>query len=125
MKILNAGLITALLSFTMVPAVFAETSYPTNEEPHTTQHQESNFTDADIEKFIAVQNELDGIRNEYADRLASAANPDEAAELQQEAGSKMVETVEAAGLSVEHYNAIAMAVQTQPELRDRVEQSVN
>ncbi|EMR14036.1 hypothetical protein MPL1_02021 [Methylophaga lonarensis MPL] len=81
----------------------------------------ADFDDAELQSFAAVQSDLDVIRNEYSARLESTENPDEAAQLQQEASQLMVQAVEQAGLDVDTYSNIALALQTDPQLRDRIQ----
>jgi len=85
------------------------------------EQQAADFDDEDIQTFADVQPEIESIRQEYADRLQEADDPEQAAELQNEAGEKMVDTVTDAGLDVETYNNIAIALQSDAELRERVE----
>lgn len=84
-----------------------------------------DFSDADLQKFVTVQDALDGIREDYSKRLETIDDQDTAMQLQQEAGQLMVEAVQDEGLDVETYNTIAMALQMDESLRQRVEQMVN
>lgn len=79
-----------------------------------------DFDDATLQSFAAVSVELQGIQQEYAGRLEGVQDQDRAIELQREANEKMVETVEDAGLDVQTYNAIANAMNTNPELNSKV-----
>ncbi len=89
------------------------------------QQVEMNFSDTELQKFVAVQPALENIREDYTGRLDAAADQEEANQLQQEAGQLMVDAVMDEGLDVDTYNNIAMALQADPELRDRVEQMMN
>ena len=81
----------------------------------------ADFDDAELQSFAAVQSDLDVIRNEYSARLESTENPDQAAQLQQEASQLMVQAVVQAGLDVDTYSNIALALQTDPQLRERIQ----
>ncbi|WP_168927393.1 DUF4168 domain-containing protein [Nitrincola alkalilacustris] len=83
------------------------------------------FDDTQLQTFVSVQPVLDGIRSEYAQRLETASDADAAAALQEEAGLEMVSAVQEAGLDVNTYNQIAMTMQQDPELRERVESMMN
>ncbi|SFX69473.1 DUF4168 domain-containing protein [Marinospirillum alkaliphilum] len=90
------------------------------------QHQaQVEFSDVDLEKFVGVQGTLEEIRQDYTQRLEAAGDQEAANRLQQEAGQLMVEAVQDEGLDVETYNQIAMALQTDQQLRDRVESMMN
>lgn len=89
------------------------------------QQEAVNFDDAQLETFVAVQPVLDGIRADYAQRLETAADADEAAALQESAGVEMVNVVQEAGLDVSTYNQIAMTLQQDDQLRERIESMMN
>jgi hypothetical protein len=89
------------------------------------QPQEANFSEQDIQKFADVQPAIESIRVEYSERLQEVSDPQEAAALQNEAVEKMVETVNEEGLEVETYNSIAIALQNDASLRERVEAAMN
>lgn len=73
--------------------------------------------DTFVDAFVAVQD----IREDYTERLHSAGDEGEAQALQQEAQEKMLRAVEAAGMSVQEYNEVALALQNDPELMQRVQ----
>ena len=89
------------------------------------QEAPTNFSDSDLEKFADVQEDLEGIRTEYSGKLESTEDPDQAAQLQQEASQKMVQVVQDAGMDVETYSNIALALQSDAELRDKVQSMMN
>ena len=89
------------------------------------QPQQTSFSDEEIQKFADVQPEIEAIRSEYSERLQDVSDPQQAATLQNEAVEKMVESVNEEGLEVETYNSIAIALQSDTELRQRVESAMN
>jgi hypothetical protein len=74
--------------------------------------------DTFVHAFVAVQDVLE----DYTERLHSASEEREAQELQLEAQERMVRAVEAAGMSVQEYNEVVVALQNDPELMQRVQQ---
>lgn len=84
-----------------------------------------DFSDTEIQSFVDVQPALQSIRNDYSARLEGVDDPQTAASLQQEASSEMIEAIERNGLDLETYNLISTALQSDMELRDRVEQLLN
>lgn len=80
-----------------------------------------DFSDADLQSFVEVQESLQEVRVKYSTLLEEAADQTEAQALQEQAGQEMVEAVEASGLDVDAYNQIAMALQQDPELQARVQ----
>lgn len=86
---------------------------------------QKSFSDEEIQKFADVQPEIEAIRSEYSERLQDVSDPEQAATLQNEAVEKMVESVNQEGLEVETYNSIAIALQSDTDLRERVENAMN
>lgn len=123
---------TFFLALTLGAAAYAGENYgapqeadPAQAPAPQTQPAATNFSDGDLEKFAAVQADLESIREEYAAKLEKAGDPDEAAALQQEASQTMVQAVQGAGLDVETYSQIAQAVRADPALRERVMEMMN
>ena len=60
------------------------------------------------------------IREEFTGKLQQTEDANKARDLQQQANEKMLGVIEENNSSIEEYNAINEAVQTDPELRNRV-----
>lgn len=123
-KSLATALLTSVFALGMgSTAIAQEGGYGQSNPAAQTQQQApaANISDADLQKFASVQDKLDEIRADYTDRVQSADDPSNAADLQQEATQKMVEVVQGAGMEVDTYNQIAMAIQSNPEMRDRIQ----
>ena len=120
-KTLLAAAITGLLTLGATSHVMA---YETQSQMPAQQTQ-VEFAETDLHTFAAVQGDLDTVRAEYSARLEAASDQEQAAQLQQEASMMMIQAVEAAGMEVETYNEIALALQSDPELRDRVAEMLN
>lgn len=128
MKTQLATLLSAVITMGLASSVYAGANAPQQQQAPQGQGaapaQEqvpTNFSDSEIEKFVAAQDDLETIRQEYSGKLEGTEDPDKAAELQQEASEKMVTVVQDEGLDVETYSNIALAVQSDPELREKVE----
>ncbi len=120
-KTLLAAAITSLLALgavSQVSAYEAQANLPA-------QQSQVEFAENDLQTFAAVQDDLDTIRTDYSARLEAATDQEQAAQLQQEASMMMIQAVEAAGMDVETYNNIALALQSDPALRDRVAEMIN
>ncbi|HAW39688.1 MAG TPA: hypothetical protein DCX83_10290, partial [Pseudomonas sp.] len=57
---------------------------------------------------------------EFTGKLQQTEDANKARDLQQQANEKMLGVIEENNISIEEYNAINEAVQTDPELRNRV-----
>jgi len=126
----TATLVSILMALGLSTSAMAEQGYGSPEQatpqaPMPETAPAADFSDADLQKFADVQDDLEGIRSEYSGRLESTEDPDQAAQLQQEASQKMVQTVQETGLDVETYSNIALAIQSDPELRDKVQSMLN
>jgi hypothetical protein len=71
-----------------------------------------------VDAFVAVQQ----IREDFAARLQDVDSEAEAQAMQQEAQEEMISAVEENGLNVEQYNQVAMALQSDPAMMQRVQQ---
>lgn len=83
--------------------------------------QNADFSDEELQQFVDLQEDIGSIREDYVSRIEAADSEDEARELQQEAQTAMVEAIEDAGMTVEEYNAIAIAYNSNPSIQERVD----
>lgn len=89
------------------------------EQPEKTAE---DFSDEDLEKFASAQTEVDDIRSEYSDELSGVEDTEKARELQDKYADQMVEAIEDAGLDVQTYNEISMALQNDSELQEKIDE---
>jgi len=82
----------------------------------------ADFSEQQLQQFINASEEIATLSQEYTQQLQSAEGESAQQEIQQEANEKMIETVEDSGLEVDTFNAIGQAVQTNPELMQRVQE---
>lgn len=128
MKSILVKLTAFILAFGMSSALYANEHYGASQTDSTGQQLSSaasSLKDSNLEKFAAVQQDLESIREEYSAKLGQVSDPSLAAELQQEASQSMVQAVESTGLDVETYSEIAQALGNDPELRERVMAMMN
>lgn len=85
----------------------------------------TDFNDAELQSFVDVQEDLQAVRAEYTELLEAAEDPAVAQNLQEEASQEMIEVLESSDLDVEKYNQIAMALQQDQELLQRVQAMMN
>jgi predicted membrane protein len=84
------------------------------------QPPQVEVTEADLEQFAEAQVAISEIQQDFAGRLQGVDDPEAAHELQIQANQEMTEAVEEVGLDVESFNNIAMAIQNDPELQQRL-----
>ncbi len=93
------------------------------QDPGMEQSQQpADFSDEELQQFVDLQDRIGEIREEYVSQIEAAESEDKARQLQQEAQSEMVSAIEDAGMSVQEYNAIAVAYNSNPDVQKRVDE---
>lgn len=82
--------------------------------------QSESFSDNEVEKFAASYSGITEVRERFSAELQKADDAEEAHKIQQQANDEMVGVIESNDLTIQEYNAIAEAMQGDPELRERV-----
>lgn len=100
--------------------VVAQSATPATPAQQAPAMQASDISDKKLEKFADSLGEIMEIREDFTAKLEKTGDPAEAQQLQQQANEKMMSTVQDNDLSIEEYNAINQAVQSDPQLRDKV-----
>ncbi len=90
-----------------------------------TQNVITQPTDEQLRRYAGAVKKVSAVAAEYQPRLQAAQTEPERQAVRVEADQKMVDEVEAGGMSVDEYNGISRAVQQDPELRKKVEYLVN
>jgi hypothetical protein len=94
------------------------------EDASTPQQQAAPETievsDQQLQQFADAQKDLAGIQQEFSARLQEVEDPEKARDIQREANQEMTTAVQDAGLDVESFNQIAMAIQNDPELQQEL-----
>lgn len=103
---------------------FGVTAVAQDYEPAPPDMNQPEITDKDLEKFIEAQGEINTIREDFSARLTEAPDSEAAQQLQSQANVEMTQAVEDAGLEVDTFNRIAVAVQENPALQERVAEIV-
>lgn len=98
-----------LTAFMVMPAAVAENG------------SGGDFDRQELETFLEARAEVLDIQKEYSNRLQSAEDDQEVADLQSEAREKMAAAVENAGITVEKFNRIAQAAQNDPDVAAELE----
>lgn len=79
-----------------------------------------DVSDDKLHRFIDAAHEVQAIRSSYAEKIADASEEDRSA-LQAEAVEEMAKAVEDHGLEVSEYREIGHLLESDGELRDRLE----
>lgn len=118
------------LSLALLVASFGMTAYlsPASAEnqtpppaPSAQQSQPSvNVTDSELRNFVTASQAIDSIRQKAVEKINGDVDEETARIIQQQASEDMVKAVEKTGLSADSYNQIASAIQSDENLRQRV-----
>jgi hypothetical protein len=82
--------------------------------------QPSEFSEGQLKSFASAVLKVQAIRSKWQPQLQGAESTEKAQELQAQAGAEMVSALEEKGLTVETYNAIALAARDDSALADRI-----
>lgn len=86
--------------------------------------QQTEFSQGQIEAFASAALQIRDIRIKWQSQMQGADNADKVKEFQEQASTEMKSAVEKKGLTVDTYNAIVAAAQSNPELADRIVRTV-
>ncbi len=84
------------------------------------QTPRADFEQQELEKFAKAYVQVHDIQEEFAYEMGNTSSEQEAKNLQAEYMEKMVDVVRDEGLTVDKYNEIADALQSDPQLREKV-----
>jgi len=123
MTIRKTALTIALAAlFAAGGTAFAQDAQGTGQPAFGEATPQTAVTDQTVDTFADAFVAVQGIREEYTERLHGASDEAEAQALQQEAQEEMMRAVEQSGMSVQEYNEVAMALQNDPALMERVQE---
>ncbi|WP_111495516.1 MULTISPECIES: DUF4168 domain-containing protein [Marinobacter] len=122
MKTMMTSVAVSMALLAAGPALAQNTSQNQGyENPAATGTQKTNYSDAELKKFVTVQKDISSIRKEYIPQIQETEDKAKVKKLQMEANDKMVSAIQDKGLDIPTYNAIATAYNSEPKVRNRVD----
>ncbi|GAB4136672.1 MAG: hypothetical protein Tsb0016_01190 [Sphingomonadales bacterium] len=100
-------------------ALNAAAQQPQGQVPPPAQ-QQNNYSDEQLKSFAVASLRVDELNAAWAPKINEAGSTAESAAMRQEAMEEMMEAVRDEGLSVQEYNQINSAAQTDPAVADKV-----
>ncbi|WP_341939186.1 DUF4168 domain-containing protein [Marinimicrobium sp. C2-29] len=88
------------------------------------QAESIDVSSEDVENFVDAYMAVQGINQEYTQKLQAVEDPEKATELQQQAQTEMQEAVSESGLSISEYQQIANQASQDEELRGQIEEAL-
>lgn len=114
--------VTASIALLAAAPTMAEQNQPTSySNPAAAGTQKTNYNDAELKKFIAAQEGITEVREEYIEKIEATDSQEKAQKLQMKANDEMVSVIEKAGMDIPTYNAIATAYSSEPKVRNRID----
>lgn len=86
--------------------------------------EDAEFSDEEVERFAAAYVEVTAIQQDYQRQMQEAEDEGERARLGQESSQRSEEAMAEHGLSSQEFNAIAVRLPQDEELRNRVQEAV-
>jgi hypothetical protein len=105
-----------LAALLFVPA----TSWSQDDDEVNRQIGQLDISKTDVNAFAEAQHKVAELREEYTAIVSEITDIEEQRTVVREANEKIVAAVEQTGLSVERYNEIMNALQTDTELQQRI-----
>ena len=124
------ALMTAAFAAFAAPAVAASLPQATADEPATRNApgqapDQQTLTpppdDTELGNFVAAFVRLVGVQHGYMVMMQNEADPSKVEEMKRHAMEDMTNAVQSQGMTIERYNAIATALESDPGLQNRVE----
>lgn len=106
------------LAVSLAPPQAAAT--PPGERPQLAQAEVSGFSEEQLESYAAAVLKVQEIDSAWRPRIDQAENEAEAEELTVQATDEMIGGIESEGLSVQEYNAITLAAQSDEQLYEHI-----
>jgi len=88
--------------------------------PGAQQQAAAPVSDTEIDQFISAANEIQVLHQGAQEKLSSATDESQAAELRQEAEQSMHTAIEESGLTIQRYQEIFVAYQSDPQVNAKV-----
>ncbi|MDT0499121.1 DUF4168 domain-containing protein [Algiphilus sp. W345] len=119
-KHLTVGIVLASLA--TAPLAFAQLQEPASpQSPMTQTPQVTPVSEAEIDQFVASAQDVRRINAEVQPKLKAAGDAQAQTEIKQDAAENMKAAIEDNGLSVSRYQEIYLAMQTNPEVAQKVQ----
>jgi len=84
---------------------------------------QAEFTDEQLESFVVAAVAVQELIREWNPRIEGAENAEQAAELREQANTELVEAVNGTdGITLEQYQEIGEAAQSDPDLASRIQE---
>lgn len=120
LPVIAAALTAIATGPALISAAAAQGAQSTPPAQGQQMKQGLSFSDNEIKAFAEAVKEVQNISQEYQPQMQKAETPDQQQAVRKEAEDKMISAIEGKGLSVDQYNQIAAAAQSDPQTAAKV-----
>jgi hypothetical protein len=137
MRTFLAGLILAAATATLASATLAQQPAPPPPEPPQSAPQQPavpspdqqqdapEVSESQLETFTTIYVDMQVLNEDFREELEAVESEEEAVEIQARLQEASVELISEHGWSLDEYNQIARAINTQPETLERALELIN
>lgn len=93
---------------------------PAQQPPAQQQAPATPVSDAEIDQFITAANEIQVLHQDAQEKLSSAGDETQAAAMREETERNMHSAIEESGLTIQRYQEIFAAYQSDPQVNEKV-----
>ena len=86
------------------------------------QSQAKDFSSSELESFVSAREEISELRQEFQPKFQKAEDVDKAQKLREDFQNQAIQILDNEGLDVQTYNGIVKGMDSNKELRKKVEQ---
>lgn len=119
--LLAAGMVALALAVPVTAGAASRSPSAAASQPGPGGGGVKEFTDDELKSFAAASLQVEQIGSKWNPRISDAENKADEEVLREQAMDEMVTAVQQKGLSVDRYNRIALAVQSDPEIARTVQ----
>jgi len=87
--------------------------------------QAEDFSSSEIESFISARKEIDALRKDFQPKFQKAEDVDKAQNLREKFQKEAIRILDEQGLDVQTYNSIVKGMDSNKDLRQKVQQNMN
>lgn len=90
-------------------------------EPAAAGTHTAFYNDAQLHRFVNAQQQIGNLQNDYKDRIDGAESEADVKRLGEEVNARMAKIIESQNMDIDTYNAIAIAYNSEPSIRNRID----
>lgn len=114
--------VLGLSALAIMPAFAQSQATQQGQMPSAAQQQQQDFSSDQLHSFVEASSSINDIRQSASQKMQQAGDKQEREQIRKQAQNSMIKSIKDAGLSLEQYNQIGRAAQSNPELAQKLRQ---